>query len=108
MNELAGLARERSREAGTHIAGNAQGFRLKNDRGRSFTTRMRQRELEHTTERLDESERVFRWRMTCLREIGYSRDAAAALAADTRIDLHAALRLVERGCAPETAVRILE
>jgi hypothetical protein len=69
---------------------------------------MRQRELEHTTEQLDESERVFRWRMACLREVGFSRVAAAALAADTHVDLHEALRLVERGCAPGTALRILE
>jgi hypothetical protein len=40
-------------------------------------------------------------------EAGFTSPAAARLAADLRFDLHALIELVERGCAPELAVRIL-
>ena len=42
------------------------------------------------------------------RRLAASRSALAArLAEDARYDLHALIELVERGCAPELAVRIL-
>jgi hypothetical protein len=40
-------------------------------------------------------------------EVGFTPATAARLAADLRFDLHALIELVERGCVPELAVRIL-
>jgi hypothetical protein len=54
-----------------------------------------------------ERERVIRWRVEQLAKIGYSWPAAMVLAANTQIDLHTAVDLVQRGCNPDTAVRIL-
>ena len=42
-----------------------------------------------------------------LAQCGFPLPVAARLAADTRYDLHALIELVERGCPPELAVRIL-
>jgi diacylglycerol kinase family enzyme len=39
--------------------------------------------------------------------MGTGNDLAATLAVDREIDLHALLKLVDRGCPPELAVRIL-
>jgi hypothetical protein len=39
--------------------------------------------------------------------LGISPAAADLLASDRRIDLHALLDLVDRGCSPELGVRIL-
>jgi hypothetical protein len=40
-------------------------------------------------------------------KVGYDRASAAILAPRNDVDLHRAIELVERGCPPETAVRIL-
>jgi hypothetical protein len=58
---------------------------------------------------IDETEhdRVERWRAERLERAGYSRAHAAELAARTDIDLHRAVELVESGCPPDTAHRIL-
>lgn len=50
---------------------------------------------------------VVRWRREQLRGAGFSEPCAARLAADARMDLHALIGLVERGCPPATAERIL-
>jgi len=47
------------------------------------------------------------WRTAPLEEAGFSRQLAATLARDRAYDLHAVLELVERGCPPELASRIL-
>jgi len=47
------------------------------------------------------------WRVECLRRAGFERAAAESLARDPAFDLHALLELVDRGCPPELAVRIL-
>lgn len=47
------------------------------------------------------------WRRCRLREAGFPPDLADAVASDPRFDLHALLQLVDRGCPPELAVRIL-
>ena len=47
------------------------------------------------------------WRREQLLEAGFAPGLAARVAADPRFDLHALIELVERGCAPELAVRIL-
>ena len=48
------------------------------------------------------------WRREQLVHSGFSLPAAARLARDRRYDLHALIELVERGCPPDLAVRILE
>jgi len=50
---------------------------------------------------------VVRWRMIVLLRAGYLWDDAVELAMDTNVDLHLAVELVDRGCASETARRIL-
>lgn len=47
------------------------------------------------------------WRRRRLLEAGFQSALADAVAADSRFDLHALLQLVDRGCPPELAVRIL-
>ena len=50
---------------------------------------------------------VVRWRMLVLLRSGYAWDDALELATQTNVDLHLAVDLVDRGCASETARRIL-
>lgn len=50
---------------------------------------------------------VVSWRREQLVRAGFTLPAAARLARDPRYDLHALVELVERGCSPELAVRIL-
>ncbi|MBD0348291.1 MAG: hypothetical protein ICV59_03985 [Thermoleophilia bacterium] len=50
---------------------------------------------------------ILRWRREQLIDSGFSLSAAARLADDGRYDLHALIELVERGCRPELAVRIV-
>lgn len=47
------------------------------------------------------------WRRCRLLEAGFPAAMAETVAADPRFDLHALLELVDRGCPPELAVRIL-
>ena len=47
------------------------------------------------------------WRVECLTAAGCEESVAWELAADPRLDLHALLELVERGCPPELAARIV-
>jgi hypothetical protein len=47
------------------------------------------------------------WRAEELERAGYSHRAAGRLAARQDIDLHQAVRLLERGCSPELALKIL-
>jgi len=54
-----------------------------------------------------ETERVERWRTAELMRVGFAGDDAVALAARTDVDLHQAIELVQRGCPPELAFRIL-
>ena len=51
--------------------------------------------------------RVTAWRFEQLRQAGYEDAAAADLAERDDIDLHRAVELVEAGCSPTLAVRIL-
>ncbi len=50
---------------------------------------------------------VVLWRATRLREAGFGAELAAALADDCAYDLHAVLELVDQGCPPHLAARIL-
>jgi hypothetical protein len=47
------------------------------------------------------------WRMEQLLASGFSTRLAGRVARETRYDLHALIELVESGCPPELAVRIL-
>ena len=57
-----------------------------------------------TVQALDE---VVRWRCEQLMEAGFAHTLAARVAENAHYDLHALIELVERGCQPELAVRIL-
>jgi hypothetical protein len=50
---------------------------------------------------------VLAWRRDQLVESGFPAALAAELADNRRFDLHALVELVERGCPPDLAVRIL-
>lgn len=54
-----------------------------------------------------QGDEVVGWRRHRLLDAGFSAALAAVLAADFRADLHAVLELVERGCPPVLAARIL-
>jgi hypothetical protein len=47
------------------------------------------------------------WRRQVLRQAGFENGLAWQLAADADVDLHDLLKLVDRGCPPELAARIL-
>jgi hypothetical protein len=50
---------------------------------------------------------VVAWRTERLLAAGFEIELAESLAADGAVDLHALLELVDRGCPPELAARIL-
>jgi hypothetical protein len=47
------------------------------------------------------------WRLHRLVRAGLPSSLAETIAADRRYDLHAMLKLIDRGCPPELAARIL-
>lgn len=53
------------------------------------------------------SDPVRHWRLEALIRAGYSPSDALVLSRRADIDLHTAVALLERGCPPETAMRIL-
>ena len=50
---------------------------------------------------------VARWRRRQLADAGFPAPLAPEVAGDPRFDLHALIGLVERGCPPHLATRIL-
>jgi hypothetical protein len=54
-----------------------------------------------------EQDDVLVWRESQLRRSGFPPALATDVARDGRYDLHRLIELVERGCAPALAVRIL-
>ena len=54
-----------------------------------------------------EGAEVTAWRRDQLEHSGFPQALAVQLAGDGRYDLHALIELVERGCSPQLAVRIL-
>ena len=50
---------------------------------------------------------VVGWRIARLRDAGFDRVLAERMAHDRGYDLHVLLELIDRGCAPELAARIL-
>jgi hypothetical protein len=63
--------------------------------------------MQTNTAREGTRQGLVRWRREQLVASGFSLDVAARLARDSRYDLHALIDLVERGCPPELAIRIL-
>jgi hypothetical protein len=47
------------------------------------------------------------WRQQQLQRAGFEASLAKKLASDRHFDLHAALELIDHGCPPELAARIL-
>ena len=60
-----------------------------------------------TTLQVTEQEIVERWRAQELERAGFPEDMANELAMRADVDLHAAIDLIRRGCAPELAAQIL-
>ena len=58
--------------------------------------------------RPDERAQLVQWRREYLRRAGLDADLAARVAGDLRWDLHALMQLLERGCPPPLAARILQ
>ena len=50
---------------------------------------------------------VVEWRRRRLERAGFDLEVSASFAADRRVDLHVLLDLVDRGCPPHLAARIL-
>ena len=61
-----------------------------------------------TDTRAEQADReVAHWRRERLAEAGFPLPLARQLSTDGRYDLHGLIELVERGCRPDLAVRIL-
>ena len=54
-----------------------------------------------------EIELVEQWRVQSLSRVGYDLEAATVLATSHEVDLHHAMRLLERGCPVDLALQIL-
>jgi hypothetical protein len=54
-----------------------------------------------------EIERIERWRAEALERAGYEPRAAGRLAVRHDVDLHNAIDLLESGCSPDLALKIL-
>jgi hypothetical protein len=50
---------------------------------------------------------IVAWRRARLRKAGFGRSLAEQLSRECGVDLHALIELVERGCPPQLAARIL-
>jgi hypothetical protein len=61
----------------------------------------------HTKASAQGVDEVYRWRCDQLVEAGFAPPLADSIATNGRYDLHALIELVDRGCQPELAVRIL-
>ena len=68
---------------------------------------MRRGTRQPATRPLSESSHVVAWRRRRLERAGFTLEVAASFAADARVDLHALLDLVDRGCPPHLAARIV-
>jgi hypothetical protein len=55
----------------------------------------------------DEITELLEWRMSVLTESGFTAEQAAVIAPQISIGVHEAARMVQEGCAPQAALRIL-
>jgi hypothetical protein len=58
-------------------------------------------------ETLYELDRIEHWRHQELERAGYDSESALVLAASHDVDLHEAVRLLQRGCTVDLALQIL-
>ena len=86
---------------GTSTSGLAPNIRMETLKGRAMATADVQIHEE------TESERIERWRQEALERAGYAPSDAHELAASPEVDLHVATRLLEQGCEPALALKIL-
>lgn len=63
--------------------------------------------MKRQPDRSSDQNRIMAWRIDRLRDVGCSARLAETLARDSRYDLHTLLELVDRGCPPKLAARIL-
>ena len=63
--------------------------------------------MKTQTRREQKGQQVVRWRSEQLVGSGFPIPLAGRLAEDDRYDLHALIELVERGCQPHLAARIV-
>ena len=63
--------------------------------------------MQTKTTSMQALDQVVRWRCEQLVESGFAPALAASVAKNPHYDLHALIELVERGCPPALAVRIL-
>jgi hypothetical protein len=63
--------------------------------------------IDGTSQAFGPELQIVAWRRRRLLDAGFDHDLADELAGDRRMDLHALLQLVERGCPPALAARIL-
>jgi hypothetical protein len=63
--------------------------------------------MQTKTRTARDRDEVVRWRCEQLAESGFPLALAARVAKNPLYDLHALIELVERGCQPDLAVRIL-
>ncbi len=61
----------------------------------------------HSPGPADDRARWTRWRVERLLSAGFDADAAERIARQDRTDLHAVLELIDRGCPPHLAERIV-
>ena len=54
-----------------------------------------------------ETARVVAWRYARLHQAGFDAELAEEFARESNVDLHALIELVDRGCPPPLAARIL-
>jgi len=54
-----------------------------------------------------DSQAVVNWRRLEMIHCGFPRSLAARVARDEQYDLHQLIELVEQGCSPDLAVRVL-
>jgi hypothetical protein len=67
----------------------------------------KRRDRKRTRRESAEVRAVLVWRRRQLTAAGFRQPLSHALALDPRVDLHVLLDLVDRGCPPELAARIL-
>ena len=63
--------------------------------------------MRHMARALNTPDASVEWRRGRLEQAGFDRALAARLAGDHRIDLHSVLVLIDRGCPPALAARIV-
>jgi hypothetical protein len=69
--------------------------------------RMMRRRAVHKRSAGSDPDGVVAWRTRQLHRAGFDRALAGAVAGDPRTDVHALIELVDRGCPPPLAARIL-